>query len=43
MQFEANGIEAMEIGNLLTKTEEGSSSMLAVLVTIHNSGHDMIF
>ena len=33
-QFEAKGIEPMEIGNLLTKIEEGSSSMLAVLSTI---------
>ena len=33
-QFDAKGIEAMEIGNLLTKLEEGSSSVLAVLATI---------
>ena len=33
-QFEAKGIEAMEIGNLLTKIEEGSSSVLAMLATI---------
>ena len=36
-QFEAKRIEAMEIGNLLTKIEEGSSSMFAVLATIRNS------
>ena len=30
-QFEAKGIEAMEIGNLLTKIEEGSSSVLATI------------
>ena len=34
-QFEAKGIEAMEIANLLTKIEDGSSSVLA---TILNSG-----
>ena len=33
-KFEAKGIEPMEIGNLLTKIEEGSSSVLAVLATI---------
>ena len=33
-QFEARMIEAMEIGNLLNKIEEGSSSMLAVLASI---------
>ena len=30
-------IEAMEIGNLLTKIKEGSSSVIAVLATIWNS------
>ena len=33
-QFEAERIEAMGIGNLLTKIEEGSSSILVVLATI---------
>ena len=33
-QFEARNIEAMSIGNLLTKIKQGSSSMLAVLATI---------
>ena len=33
-QFEAKRIEAMAIGNLLTKIEEGSSSVLVVLATI---------
>ena len=36
-QFEAESIEAMEIGNLLTNIEESSSSLLAVLATIWNS------
>ena len=33
-QFEAKRIEAMEIDILLTKIEEGSSSVLPVLATI---------
>ena len=33
-QFEAEKIEGMEIDNLVTKIEEGSSSMLAILATI---------
>ena len=37
-QFEAKRIEAMELGNLLTKIKEGSSSVLAVLATIGNPG-----
>ena len=36
-QFEARKIEAMAIGNLLTKIKEGSSSVIAVLATIRNS------
>ena len=33
-QFEAKRIEAIQIGNMLTKIEEGSSSKLAMLATI---------
>ena len=33
-QFETKGIEAMEIGNLLTKMDEGYSNLLSVLATI---------
>ena len=33
-QFEALRIEAVEIGNLLTKIEEGFSNMLAVFAAI---------
>ena len=33
-QFEARRIEAMAIGNFLTKSKEGSSSELAMLATI---------
>ena len=36
-QFEAKGIEAIEVDKLLTKIKEGSSSVLAVLATICNS------
>ena len=34
IQIEAKWIEAMEIGNLLTKIEEDSSNVLAMLATI---------
>ena len=33
-QFEARTLEAMAIGNFLTKIKEGSSSVLAMLATI---------
>ena len=42
-QFDSKNIEAMDICNLLTKTEECFSDISAVIATIWNSERSLVF